>query len=121
MLINYNTQCPVCGNIYTLNLEQSKVNRWKDGELVQNVFPELNDDERELLTSGVCKDCWGKIFADQDVTEEYFDFIEKVMEDEELEDPYDLTETLMDTFSLNKERAENVILSWESYNKGDDE
>lgn len=45
--------CSVTGNVYTLTLEFDQYMRWKNGELVQQVFPELNADERELLTSGL--------------------------------------------------------------------
>jgi len=40
--------------------------KWKNGELIQNVMPYLNEDERELLISGTCGKCFDKIFSDWD-------------------------------------------------------
>lgn len=37
---------------------------WRKGKLIQDCFPELNTDDRERLISGVCGECWEKIFDD---------------------------------------------------------
>jgi len=36
---------------------------WKRGELIQNVFPEIED--REIMISGICGECFDKLFADE--------------------------------------------------------
>lgn len=41
----------------------SKVKRWQDGELIQNVFPELTNDQREMMISHTCPKCWEQIFG----------------------------------------------------------
>ena len=45
---------------------------WEDGELIQDALPNLTADQRELLISGTCDDCWKTMFG--------------TVDDEELED-----------------------------------
>jgi hypothetical protein len=33
---------------------------------IQDIFPYLTDDEREMLISGFCKNCWDKIFPPEE-------------------------------------------------------
>ena len=56
------TKCPVCESETTFYLDRVKVKRWKAGELVQRVFPELTGQEREMLTTGYCGPCWEEVF-----------------------------------------------------------
>ena len=37
-------------------------NSWLHGELIQKALPELTKDERELLVSGTCAQCFDKMF-----------------------------------------------------------
>jgi len=55
-------------NIFTgqersLNLDvtQEQLNRWKNGELIQNVFPNLSVDEREFLMTGIVGEEWNEL------------------------------------------------------------
>lgn len=56
--------CPICGeeNFIFANVED--IWAWEDGELVQNAFPYLSADEREMLISGICPKCWEKMFGE---------------------------------------------------------
>jgi len=67
------TYCPFCGKAHEIEVNEIDYLDWQDGELVQNVFPYLSADEREMLISGICPDCWDKMFGQE--------------EDEEDEDP----------------------------------
>lgn len=58
--------CIVCGETSEMVLERNKLHIWKNGTPVQIVFPEVNDDARELLISGTHPQCWGKIFGDNE-------------------------------------------------------
>jgi hypothetical protein len=40
--------------------------RWRNGGLIQRELPELNADERELLISGTCGECFDSMFRDND-------------------------------------------------------
>lgn len=56
------TICPFCGHVNSIFVNENDYFDWQDGELVQNAFPYLSADEREMLISGICPDCWEKMF-----------------------------------------------------------
>lgn len=55
--------CKWCEKSHELEVRKSGLNRWKNGELIQDVLPELSADERELLISGTCGKCWDAMFG----------------------------------------------------------
>lgn len=57
--------CVACGTQHELSLEKSKFDRWQAGEHLQVAFPELTIDERELLISGTCSDCFDNMFKEE--------------------------------------------------------
>lgn len=57
-VVEYETSCPLCGTRKTFTLPEKEYRRWRDGALIQNVFPQLTIDEREQLISGICPKCW---------------------------------------------------------------
>ena len=58
--------CRMCSEIHTIPVTQEQIDRWQGGELIQNVMPELSADQRELLMSQTCGDCWEKMFPPED-------------------------------------------------------
>lgn len=44
-----------------LDITQEQVNRWQNGELIQNVFPHLSVDEREFLMTGIIGEEWNEL------------------------------------------------------------
>lgn len=58
--------CCVCGRASSLTVDAAKVARWRSGEHVQDVWPELPADERELLIAGTHPKCWDELFAEDD-------------------------------------------------------
>ena len=60
-------ECPFCGEYHEVLVSEADYAAWQGGELVQNAFPYLSADEREILVSGICSECWGK---EDDVLEE---------------------------------------------------
>ncbi len=67
MMVNVTTKpCIMCGNTSELRLERDRVKRWLAGEHVQNVFPDMSADRRELLITGTHPACWDAMFADED-------------------------------------------------------
>lgn len=53
--------CMLCLQVTNIFLEVSKYDEWKrEGEYIQNVFPEMSVDQREQLISGTCPKCWDK-------------------------------------------------------------
>jgi hypothetical protein len=54
--------CSVCGESTTVLTDPNGFIRWSEGELVQNAFPELSKEDREILISGTHSECWNKLF-----------------------------------------------------------
>ena len=71
MKINYKevtiiTRCPFCGRTNEVAANEADYLDWQDGVLVQDAFPYLSADEREMLISGICPACWASSFGDED-------------------------------------------------------
>lgn len=62
-MIIVGTKCPFCGKEGQMMVDAEKHHRWKAGELVQNVWPEMTPDEREQLITGICGKCWDTTMA----------------------------------------------------------
>lgn len=54
-----------------LPVTEEQIKRWQDGELIQDVFPFLNDEQREFLMTGITPEEWNK--ALNALEEEYED------------------------------------------------
>lgn len=56
--------CRKCGTSHNLLVNISDVHAWKiQGQYIQDAMPYLSADERELLISLTCGDCWEKMFG----------------------------------------------------------
>lgn len=51
------------GREFTITARLDDINRWVNGELIQNCFPYLNADEREILKTGIDGQSWSEMFA----------------------------------------------------------
>ena len=47
-----------------LPVTPKQITRWQDGELAQNVFTQLNNEQREFLISGNTTEDWERLFAE---------------------------------------------------------
>lgn len=75
------TVCPFCGTENEIKVNMVDYWEWvNEGKLVQNAFPYLSADEREMLISGICPKCWESTFSSSDEEEE---------EEEDYEDDFD--------------------------------
>lgn len=59
-------KCPHCGKEQTLDVNNSQYYDWMAGKDVQLAFPDLTSDQREILISGICPECWKDIFGEED-------------------------------------------------------
>jgi hypothetical protein len=59
-------KCNHCNESFQLDVKPSDIIAWSQGKLIQEAFPYLNADQRELLISNTCKECWDKMFSDED-------------------------------------------------------
>lgn len=60
------TTCPFCGHANEVEVNEIDYLDWDDGLLVQDAFPYLSADEREMLITGICPTCWDKMFGGED-------------------------------------------------------
>jgi hypothetical protein len=51
-------------NTREIGVSQSQLDRWKAGELIQNVMPHLSADDREFLMTGLTPQDWEEMFPD---------------------------------------------------------
>jgi hypothetical protein len=67
MLIAIKTDpCPACNEWSTVIVEEDDYGAWVAGLFVQDAFPYLNADSRELLMTGTHPECWESIFTDEE-------------------------------------------------------
>lgn len=60
------TQCPFCGRGNEVEVNETDYLDWDDGKMAQDAFPYLSADEREMLISGCCPQCWDKMFGGEE-------------------------------------------------------
>lgn len=58
--------CPVCSKVSEMQLDPEQIQRWRDGEHIQNVFPELTANDCELMLSGTHPRCWDELFPEEE-------------------------------------------------------
>lgn len=64
MPIEIECTCPFCGETHIVVVDTIDYIAWENGNvLAQNAFPYLSADEREMLISGICPQCWEKTFG----------------------------------------------------------
>jgi hypothetical protein len=49
-----------------LPITQQEIDRWQGGELIQDVFPYLSDDQREFLKTGITAEEWEEAFGEEE-------------------------------------------------------
>ena len=55
--------CPFCNKVSCIEIPSSGFLKWSTGTLIQDAFPELNADQRELVMTGIC--CWDEVFPEE--------------------------------------------------------
>ena len=45
-------------------VSKNQINRWENGELIQDVMPDLTKDEREFMISGITQEEWYGLFGE---------------------------------------------------------
>ena len=63
--------CPFCGKPHEVMVYEDDFDAWQNGDLLaQEAFPYLTASEREILISGICPQCWDKMFPEEEEEEE---------------------------------------------------
>ena len=62
------TVCPFCGKEQRLILNGDRAIAYKQGKvayahgkMMQDAFPSFTPDERELIMTGICPECWNEV------------------------------------------------------------
>lgn len=50
-------------NSIDIAITEAQLERWRAGELIQSVAPELNADEREFIITGTTPEEWDDLFS----------------------------------------------------------
>lgn len=61
--IKVDLTCRECKKTETIQVNEVKFFHWRQGALIQNVFPELSVETREFMTTGYCPACQEKIYS----------------------------------------------------------
>ena len=56
--------CSHCGQGKPMSINAGDYLRWQGGELVQIAMPYLSKQDRELLVSRTCGECWSNLFGE---------------------------------------------------------
>jgi hypothetical protein len=57
-------KCRICRKEFKINVKKADYDAWKNGEkLIQQAFPYLTDNEREVLISGICSPCFDELLS----------------------------------------------------------
>lgn len=64
MTVNMTCDCPFCGTSNDVLVETEGLKAWHNGIKIQDALPDLTPEERELLITGICPECWNKSFGD---------------------------------------------------------
>jgi len=57
--------CPFCGKYHEVEVSEADYWSWLIHEKsVQTAFPYLNANDREILVSGICSECWDNMFGE---------------------------------------------------------
>ena len=65
--IEIQIRCVSCGKGYSLYVNSEDWEEYYNSDnrrYIQDIFPYLTPDERELLMSHICSDCWEEVFKD---------------------------------------------------------
>ena len=58
--------CVVCGQpSFIPKLNEKRIRAWQDGMLIQDAFPEMDTDTRELMISGTHPACWERMWREE--------------------------------------------------------
>lgn len=58
--------CILCSKESEVTVKEVDYMAWRDGVFIQNVMPYLTPDQRELLISGICGNCFDDLFPEED-------------------------------------------------------
>lgn len=61
--------CPKCGKSSFVDMPKDAYEKWQLGMCIQNAWPEGSATDREIMITGLCKECQEGVFTDELQTE----------------------------------------------------
>ena len=71
MLVGKKSQLSGKSHEMEIDVSEKQITLWMEGELIQNVMPNLSPNEREFLMTGITPAEWDEAFAQSDVGPNY--------------------------------------------------
>lgn len=66
-MITLEVECKYCNKIHKMPVFKKDLEEYNKGEkLVQECFPYISPEYRELLISGMCPECWDKLYEENE-------------------------------------------------------
>lgn len=56
------TVCPMCHQGAVVKVSGAEFDSWERGTSIQVAMPDLSENDRERLVTGICPPCWGLAF-----------------------------------------------------------
>lgn len=56
--------CTQCKRSVEVPATEEQITRWRGGELIQRAIPNITADQREILMSGICGECFDAVFGE---------------------------------------------------------
>lgn len=70
-LVHHGIKCRSCNETHWVDVTKDQLDKYNNKQgLIQDIFPELTPDLRELFVSKTCGDCWDEMFNDIEEEEE---------------------------------------------------
>ena len=63
MIVNRVSSVSGKSNSMELNITEKQLKDWKSGVLAQEAFPNLSDNEREFIMTGITPEEWDNVFG----------------------------------------------------------
>lgn len=60
----HTNRCIHCGVLNQILVHTQDYSKWLSGTYIQDAFPWLKEDQREILVTGIHPQCWNKIFSE---------------------------------------------------------
>lgn len=62
MQTTHKITCWKCKSVHLIKVFDRDYIAWKSGKYIQDVMPYLSADDRELFISGICGECYDKLY-----------------------------------------------------------
>jgi hypothetical protein len=64
--LSLHVECVECHRTILILCTADEWDAYKHGLLIQDAFPNMSADEREMIISGICPKCWDVMFKEDD-------------------------------------------------------